>query len=291
MTVAGSATGIGALGLHDNDANATGTMEFQGNLGAASLVTVARGYAVRLLGLTIAVTADANFLNTGALVLGDGAGDTLTFTGGLDTTTGPGGTSMAGTVQTTNTQMDLGNVTMTAAATLRSGSGAINVASVTDGAGSFVLSLGSAVQTGAITVSGNATFNTLATFAGAYAVAFTGTTTTVDVDANFLNTGSTTLGDQDTDILTFTGGLGAASAGGVSAAGAIRTAGQQIDLGAVSLGANTTIDSSNNGGSATGAIINIASVTGATHDLALISRTGAVTVAGRRDGHRSAWPA
>ena len=156
--------------------------------------------------------------------------------------------------------------------------------------GQLFLSLGSAAQTGAITVGGNATFNTLTTFAGAYAVAFTGTTTTVDVDANFLNTGITTLGDQDTDILTFTGGLGAASAGGVSAAGAIRTAGQQIDLGAVSLGANTTIDSSNNGGSATGAIINIASVTGATHDLAF-NPDRSCDGCGERDGHRSAWPA
>ncbi len=74
------------------------------------------------------------------------------------------------------------------------------------------------------------------------------------------------------------------SAGGVSAAGAIRTAGQQIDLGAVSLGANTTIDSSNNGGSATGAIINIASVAGAARNLALISRNGATTVTGNATG-------
>ena len=95
----GGATGIGALGLHDNDANATGTMEFQGNLGAASLVTVARGYAVRLLGLTTAVTADTNFLNTGNITFGNDDLDDFLFQGGL-TSIAAGNNVFRGTVRT-----------------------------------------------------------------------------------------------------------------------------------------------------------------------------------------------
>ena len=152
----------------------TGTIAFNGALTANTLNTANKGYHVQInAGGTI--DTDTNFLNTGAVTLGDQNTDVLTFTGGLATTgnaTNPSLTNLAGTVATTNTQLDLGAVTLAANATLKSGSGALNVGSVTDGASSFSLSLqdDTAASTGTVTFNGAATFATLTTFGQAYAV-------------------------------------------------------------------------------------------------------------------------
>ena len=113
---------------------------FTGALVTPTLVTAAKGYDLDLLGSGTIITSDTTFLNTGIITLGDAAGDTLTFTGGLDTTAALGGTKLAGTINTTNTAMDLGAATLTAATTLSSGTGNINVASVINGANTLTIS-------------------------------------------------------------------------------------------------------------------------------------------------------
>ena len=254
-----------ALSLQDDTAASTGTVTFNGAATFATLTTFGQAYAVRLLaGGTI--DTDTNFLNTGAVTLGDQNSDVLTFTGGLATTgnaTNPSLTNLAGTVATTNTQLDLGAVTLAADATLKSGSGALNVGSVTDGASSFSLSLqdNTASSTGTVTFNGAATFATLTTFGQAYAVRLLAGGT-IDTDTNFLNTGAVTLGDENTDVLTFTGGL-TATAPAVTLNGTVRTAGGiGILLGsstqAVTLaGTSSLLDTTNNGGTPTGANIRI----------------------------------
>ena len=70
-----------------------------------------------------------------------------TFTGGLDTATNVTGTvTIAGTINTTNTQMDLGAVTLAADTTLDTGNaaaGVLNVGAVTSGTNALTLDSGS----------------------------------------------------------------------------------------------------------------------------------------------------
>jgi len=103
----------------------TGTVTFAGpvTIGTA-LVTAAQDYAVSLLaGGTVA--GDTTFLNTGGVTLGNAAGDSITFSGGLDTTAGT--TSLGGSVITTNTQIDFGTLSLNANALINSGAGAGNI--------------------------------------------------------------------------------------------------------------------------------------------------------------------
>jgi hypothetical protein len=72
-----------------SDTVAGQTIRFADNLSTPVLTTTAHGYNLELLGTTTNVSAAntaTTFLNTGSLVLGNGAGDTLTFAGGLTAT-------------------------------------------------------------------------------------------------------------------------------------------------------------------------------------------------------------
>jgi len=229
----------------ENDAD----IEFTGALITPLLTTAAQGYDLELFGSGTIITAAVDFTNTGALTLGNAAGDILLFNGGL-TATAPSGVNIAGTVATTDTQMDLGATTMTAASTLKSGTGAINVASM---GGDFDLTLQSDVAgaTGAVTFAGNVVANDLITFAQNYAVTLQGAASVIDSDTSFLNTGLTTIGNGAADSSTFTGGLDATSAGGVSIAGTVATTDTQMDLGATTITANSALSTGAGGGNIT----------------------------------------
>lgn len=126
------------------------SVTFSGGLSlSTSLTTIAGNYGFSITGASNSIAGDTNFLNQGALVLGNDALDVLTFVGGLGTTgnvTNPSSVSLAGTINTTNTQMDLGAVTLTAATTLDTGNsavGVLNVGAVTSGGNSLTLDSGS----------------------------------------------------------------------------------------------------------------------------------------------------
>jgi len=126
------------------------SVTFSGGLSlSTSLTTIAGNYGFSITGAANSIAGDTNFLNQGALVLGNDALDVLTFAGGLGTTgnvTNPSGVSLAGTINTTDTQMDLGAVTLTAATTLDTGNsaaGVLNVGAVTSGGNSLTLDSGS----------------------------------------------------------------------------------------------------------------------------------------------------
>jgi hypothetical protein len=80
-------------------------IRFAGNLSTPVLTTFAQAYVLELLGSNTSIAGATQFLNTGALKLGDAAGDTLTFAGGL-VATAPSSISLGGTVNTTNTTMN-----------------------------------------------------------------------------------------------------------------------------------------------------------------------------------------
>ncbi|MBU0547560.1 MAG: filamentous hemagglutinin N-terminal domain-containing protein, partial [Candidatus Omnitrophica bacterium] len=136
---------LGALALQSNTGTETGTITFNGNVTAATVTTYGQAYAVAF-NEDATITNDCDFLNTGTITLGNGADDILTFTGGLSTTTGPSGTNAAGTINTTDTRMDIGAVTLTAATTFDTGNnaaGILNVGAITSGGFALVLDSGS----------------------------------------------------------------------------------------------------------------------------------------------------
>ena len=136
--------------------------------------------------------------------------------------------------------------------------------------------------TGTVTVQGDLTAATLTTANQDYNVQFD-EDVTITADASFLNTGTVALGSANDDVLVFNGGINTTGAGsnpsGTTLAGTLRTSGDQVDLGAVTLGADSVIDTTNNGGSASGAGLNIVSVdaddaSGQDRTLTLNSGTG-----------------
>ncbi|NQT16996.1 MAG: hypothetical protein HQ582_29835, partial [Planctomycetes bacterium] len=123
----------------------TGTVAFQGDTTISTGLTLPgtgqSGFSLAFTGTTNFVGGSLAFMNSaGAVTLGDEAGDSITFGDGLDVGRASG-TSIAGTVATMGWGMRLGDVTMTADATLTSGSHAITARRITDEGGGFTLSL------------------------------------------------------------------------------------------------------------------------------------------------------
>ena len=347
-TVTGAVAGVGTLTLHDNVANSTGAMNFQGNLAATALVTVAQGYGVSLTGATTTVTNAAAFSNTGTVTLGDG-GDTLTFTGGL-TATAPSVVNVNGTVRAAGSaSMSLGDgdtdvavvgnstiggnstglvtlgglVRVTSGRTLTLGNGAgtpfstqgiqgtaasgnltvnttgavtvngavgpnIGVVTVTNSGGttfSGALAAGTVTlsnTTGTIAFQGNTTITTLNTAGAGYGVSFTGASSAITNAAAFNNTGTVTLGDGAGDVTLFNGGVSFPGNGPVNVAGAVRSSADAMDFGsgAVSLGADAILDSTNNGGNPTGANISVGAVSMGVYNLTINTGTWGGLVSG-----------
>ena len=164
------------------------TIRFADNLTTPVLTTTTNGYNLELLGTTTSVTGNTTFFNTGKLVLGDAAADTLTFAGGL-TATAPVAINAAGTINTSNTAMTLGDsntaLTLTDHLTLNTTGGnslaggnltlggavkgaAVNAQSLNLNAGSTgvvnvmgVVGQGKAIQTLTLVNSHHTTFNSL----------------------------------------------------------------------------------------------------------------------------------
>ncbi len=65
-------------------------------------------YNVAINGSGGTITNAVTFSNTGTVTLGDASGDSITFTGGV-TATAPSQVNIAGTVQSTNTAISIGD--------------------------------------------------------------------------------------------------------------------------------------------------------------------------------------
>ncbi|MBT4444964.1 MAG: filamentous hemagglutinin N-terminal domain-containing protein, partial [Waddliaceae bacterium] len=245
-----------------------GTVTFAGALTAPTFTTLDQDYNLVFSGGG-AITNYCEFLNTGAVTFSGGV--PLLFSASFSTAA-CSGTNIGGAISTTNTQIDLGPTTMTADSTIKSGTAAINIASIT---GDYVLSLheDAADTTGTVTVAGAATIKGLITFGGdaVYAVALNGGGEITN-PCTFANAGAISLAGG----WTFNGVLDTTSGSVTNIAGIVATSNDQIDLGATTMTANATLKSGT-------AAINIASLAGAytleLHEDAA-STTGTVTVAG-----------
>ncbi|MED5528177.1 MAG: hypothetical protein VYC81_05920, partial [Actinomycetota bacterium] len=230
----------------------TGTIAFQGNTNIdTGLTTSAEDYALSLTGGANSIAGATSILNTGALTLGDGAGDNSLFVGGLSATASEGGIFTAGTIRTTDQAITLGNlagagsantITLNAATTINANDGVVTLANVTDGAGDFGLSLQQAGATGQASIEGSLTVDSLLTFNGAYDVELLGGVT-VASDTTFANTTRVQIGDAAGDTSNFAGGLDTTAVTSTEIAGVVSSGDTQIDLGATTLLDAATLDS------------------------------------------------
>jgi len=281
-TVAGNVTNLGSgTGAALTVANGvTGLVRFQGTFdgnsgiqatgGSQSLRfdgTVTLGNGNTATSIVTTHLAGVSFTGYDGINLG-----ALTLSTGAVTITSNGSAIQTGAI--TATGQNLSFVSRAGTVTVGGNAATIGVLTLHDN---------NAGSTGTVTFNGSLTAGSIVTQSRGYSAVFNGNTT-ITGDTTFINTSGVTLGNGG-DILRFTGGLDTtAVTGGTSIGGTVYTEGQQIDLGAVTLTAATVIDSSYAGSSAAGAAINIASVTGATNSLTLVSRNGATTVTGAATG-------
>jgi len=226
------------------------TIRFADNLSTPVLTTTANGYHLELLGTTTNITgtsATTTFLNTGNLVLGNAAGDTLTFAGGL-TASAPTAISAAGTLSTTNAAIVLGAapVTLTGNTTVNAGTGAITLGGTVDGAYSLALN-STGATTLAAAVGDGAALTSLTTNTGGTVViqgARVNTTGAQRYAEPVTLSGSTTLTGtaiRFDDAVTGSGSLSVVGAATLNGA-TVTTQGAQTYNGAVTLLKNTVLD-------------------------------------------------
>jgi hypothetical protein len=247
------------------------SITFSGAVTTPTLTTAAQSYSLALNGGGTITNAVA-FTNTGAVQLGDAAGDSLTLNGGA-TVTAPSGLTLGGTIASSDDALVLGDgntaITLAANTTVDTNAattaGDITLGAVT-GAG-FNLTLetaggvagadvtGSSVSgVGALTFQniGNASAATVS-FTGAVSatslvagntvniVSLTGTGGTITNAVAFDNNGTLTLG-QAAGTQTYTGGLDTTGTNGtVTLNGTIQTTDTALTLGAATLGSAVTL--------------------------------------------------
>ncbi|MFH0800898.1 MAG: filamentous hemagglutinin N-terminal domain-containing protein, partial [bacterium] len=227
----GGANTFNAATVIITDTQAGQTVAFPGSTSITTGLTVNAGpYDVSFTGTANTVAGATTFNNSGTVTLGDGALDIITFTGGLDTDSGPSFTYTFGTVRTAANPILIGpsspaGLTLNGDTTLDTTNGGLNP-------------LGSGITVTATTQSA-ATFNYNLVLQAGTAGAITLQDTVGDVDAlASLNATGATISLQavtTTGLQTYTGD--ATINGGLTS----NTAGAITLTGATTLGADLTI--------------------------------------------------
>ena len=206
---------------------------------------------VSLSGATILVGQNGTF---GGSVEGNNNDLTLNFS---DTTTitgsqlqnihnlsvgGGGSIETSEVVSTTGSQQYLDDIVLTGDTALLSGSATISTQAITDNAADHTLTLGDAGQSGDIVLDGNISIGSLAVGAGTFNIRITGTDNTFNGTADFKNTGTISLGNEETDTTLFALGLNTTNGSSTNTGGTILTRGADVVINQINQLANTTID-------------------------------------------------
>jgi hypothetical protein len=154
ISASGAISGVTTLTLSD----VGGTATFSGDVDVTTLSVDNTVANVALNGDGSSVTNSVSFANDGTLQLGDASGDTLTFNGGLTTTSVGGTVTLNGTIATSNDAIVLGAITLGSATEIltdaSSNAGDITIAAITGGSNNLTLSTGDNISGADITVSG-----------------------------------------------------------------------------------------------------------------------------------------
>ena len=213
--------------------------------GTASNLTVNSGSGAITLGGNIGSGANGAL---GAISLTSSGTTTVSGTikaGSLAFNTDSTGTTQidSTSIVTTGNQVYGNPVSLLSSPVIKSGSGTITFDGFVSGIGqTLTLQDNTAASTGAVTFDGNVTLANLITFGGSanYAVNMDGSTNTFANAVTFNN--ATTLGNSTTDTFNFDGGV-TNTAGTTTVDGIINSSGNSIDLGAVTVNGNTSLNS------------------------------------------------
>ncbi|MFH0801083.1 MAG: filamentous hemagglutinin N-terminal domain-containing protein [bacterium] len=285
-TANGALNNIGVLTLQENQVSSTGSVTFNGDLTACSVATFGQAYDVSFLGSVTNVTGDPTFYNTGSVTLGNG-GDTLTFGDGL-AILASSNITIGGTVNTTNTNIDLGSpITLIAGSVLNTEGGDITFSNTLDGGfnlgltagtGNVVLTgaVGGGIRLGAITINSADTVNSATVTAESFTqTAGTGSTTIAGINTQGLcdqaggAVNVTTNGDITIGPINSQGGMPISGGGN---GGTVILNGGNVSVG--------TIDASGSG-SGNGGTINLVAGSGSNP---FITLNGNVTASGASGG-------
>ena len=290
-TFTGAIQTLGTLASDGLDLNGTNfTISSTVNTGTAGDVKITNSGA-----LSIAAAAD---MTLGGLFLQDGGG-TVSTAGDITTTgddiTFTDDTTLASDVALSTGGGDIqfaGDVTGPGSLTLDSGTGGtIGVTGIVDGVTTLdITNSNGATFSSAVTVTtldisdtedgqtvqfqGNVVADTLTTTANLYNLQFDEDLTIAN-DVTFAAIGNLTVGDGTDDVALFNGGVDTTGVGGtVSLAGNVRTSSDQADFAAITLGSDTTIDTTNDGNAPAGANVNLGTVDGTPFKYDLTIKTG-----------------
>ena len=257
-------------------ATAPSSVTVNGNVSATGKATITLGDADTPL--SIAGISTIGGASTGAISLG-----TATLANGATLTVGAGAA----------TPITLAAVSGTAGAG-NSSDLAFNTTAAVNVTGAVTTNIGTVTITnsGGITFADNVQIGTLVTTANPYAVTLTGSNNSFSQAVNLLNTGLVTLGDAaGTDLFLFNDGLTFAGGASSKIGAVIRSSADAINFGAggVTLLATSTVDSTNNGGSAAGGAVTFGAtvngtVGGAAEALTVTGGVGNVTFSGAVGG-------
>ena len=257
--VSGMGTGTGAA----ITLASTGLVDFQNTVGGASgIVSTNAAGSTRFQQDVTLTNGDTASTFAGAVIF-DGMNwsgfNGLTVSGATTLTTGDvsllsngAGINFGGII----TDVGLFNLTLNAGTTGAIAATGVNALGLIDINNLTITNAASA------TFAGNVQVNDLITTANPYTVTMTGATNTFAQNVAFLNSGRVTMGDvAGTDTFLFNGSMNFTNNAPSSIGGFIRSPGQVLDFGTggVTLIGNTTVDSTNVGGTPAGVGINFGS--------------------------------
>jgi autotransporter-associated beta strand protein len=248
--------------------NSTGTVSFNNVLTANTLTTNSNAYNLAINANGSTITNAVTFSNTGTVSLGV-TGGAQTYVGGI-TATAPSSTILKGNINSTNTSLTFGSITLAADTVLTSNAtstdGDITVGAITGSSHSLTLSTGAGVSGADVSgtsFSGTGSLNLeniggTASFTGAISVpnlsiansvnnvSLTGSGGTISNLVTFHNPGTLTLGASG-NTQTYSAGIAATAPSSISTAGTLIFGGNTTlgDLNSsINLSAATTLSAS-----------------------------------------------
>ncbi|MBF0362289.1 MAG: filamentous hemagglutinin N-terminal domain-containing protein [Oligoflexia bacterium] len=259
-----------------------GTVAFSSKLDGARALTISGNASFAgIVGTTalssLQVTGDTSIANnittTGTQSYGTNASkDASKFTANTTTLTDSLTLKTTNLNITFNSKLEGSGFTLT----LNNGSGDVNFNGSVGAGGALSINVFAHTTPGTISFSDTVAITTLTTSANNYSISFTGSTNTISTFAEFLNTGTLTLGNGGGDSFTFTNGINASGPTAVNLLGTITTTAETAAVSftnAVAIGSDITITTTN------GSITFTSAVTASINNkyLKLYSGSGAVT--------------
>lgn len=242
-----------AVALSITNTTAGQNISFLNDANLSSLTTAAQGYGVSITGSMNTISSAVTFNNTGGIVLGNAAADSVTFTGGV--TNSSSTVNLLGQVYANGASISLGNVDLGTGISIidstnkgASVGGANIVLGAVDGQAA-TLSVDAGTGGNSVVFNGSTNLLGLTTFAKNHTLSFLGSDNSITNNTIFNNTGALTFGDSANDSIKFSGNVVVNTATTIN--GTVATVGSNLTLQQVTIGEGGTATIETGGGALT----------------------------------------